>query len=245
MIDDNGKKKCSRCKRVLATNEFNNRKSSPDGLYSQCRECACEVRNRSQQKRIAHGNPYPNKPRARVRRPATKENPKSIRVNLAGLKFGKLTAISPNGTGKGGETMWLCECECGNQTTVSRGNLKKLTTRSCGCLKFGLFKIEHGRKVKHGRNDTTEHRIWRGMKQRCLNSKDHAYKHYGGRGITICQRWLDNFQNFFDDMGPRPTSKHSIDRIDNDGNYEPGNCKWSTPSEQNSNQRRSMIYRTK
>ena len=96
------------------------------------------------------------------------------------------------------------------------------------------------KKIKHGQSKrgqrTSEYQIWRGMKTRCQNSKSYAYKYYGGRGIQVCKRWQD-FRNFFTDMGKRPGPEYSIDRIDNDGNYEPGNCRWATPHEQRVNSR--------
>lgn len=122
-------------------------------------------------------------------------------------------------------------CHCGSEKRIRRDSLGK----SCGCLS--------GRT--HGLSKTCEYRIWQQMKLRCLQPKRHNYKDYGGRGITICKQWIHSFETFYKNMGIRPTSKHSIDRIDNDGNYTPENCKWSTPQEQARNRRLPKRKNTK
>lgn len=170
-------------------------------------------------------------------------------------RFVKLVARWPVGRrlptgrkpGNGNEILWLCSCDCGSLTVVSLGRLSSGNTKSCGCLKrenareLGLA-LSGRQAVVHGHcrseRRTPGYDVWRAMLQRCENPNCESWKDYGGRGITVCERW-HTFIDFLADMGIKPKGL-SIDRIDNDGNYEPGNCKWSTQSEQNFNQRRSI-----
>lgn len=134
-----------------------------------------------------------------------------------------------------GHRRWLCRCECGGLVVVWGSNLRRGITRSCGCLRREVT----GRlRFKHGLHRTPEHIVWAAMRYRCLNPSSSSWKWYGGRGITICDRWRDDFVAFLEDVGPRPSPEHSLDRIDVDGNYEPGNVRWATPSEQQRNKRR-------
>jgi hypothetical protein len=154
-------------------------------------------------------------------------------IDLTGKRFGRLVVIRRYGTVKHGASntpSWLVKCDCGNEKTVMGCDLRKNHgTRSCGCGRGG--------KPTHGMSSTIEHRIWRDILKRCYNKNNHAYKYYGQRGIRVCDEWIKNFKAFYDDMGPRPSPKHSIDRIDNDGDYEPSNCRWVTWKEQNRNKR--------
>jgi len=136
------------------------------------------------------------------------------------------------------EWLWRCVCDCKTERFVRQGNLRSGHTTSCGCQI--AIKTRAANKT-HGMTRTTTYTIWRQVKSRCLNSNNPSYSDYGGRGISICKRWEDSFEAFLLDMGERPSDRHSIDRIDNSGDYEPGNCKWSTFAEQNRNYRRNII----
>lgn len=162
-----------------------------------------------------------------------------IRKELKGLAFGRLKVIELIGS-KNKQLFWRCRCKCGKFKDVASRHLVNNLIISCGCYKSqNAIKL----KTKHGDNRagkrTPEYRCWSHIKSRCYNPKVERYPHYGGRGITVCQRWLQSFENFLSDMGRRPSKHHSIDRIDNDGNYEPNNCRWATASEQQQNKHRS------
>lgn len=153
--------------------------------------------------------------------------------DISRQRFGRLVAIRLHargmGHGKGRKHVtWFCECDCGNHRVVSISNLLSGTTRSCGCTH-----LKHGHAIERARTGT--YISWVSMIQRCTNPNSIRYEHYGARGITVCERWL-SFANFLADMGPRPPH-YSIERINNDGNYEPLNCKWIPRNEQQKNQR--------
>lgn len=147
-----------------------------------------------------------------------------------GKKYNKLTAIRPEGK-RGCQVAWLCECDCGNTTIVAGGDLRSGKTKSCGC----------GRKTQGGCYKTTEYCSWKEMHRRCYNKNYKEYRNYGGRGIKICDEWIHSFTNFLNDMGKKPTPDCTIDRINNDGDYEKSNCRWATPMTQGNNTRKVKL----
>lgn len=151
-------------------------------------------------------------------------------IDLIDQRFTRLEVIRLHGTDKRGERMWECICDCGNMCNVLSSNLRSGHTKSCGCLNR---ERSRDRKYKHGMYGTGVYSSWQAMIQRCANPNNPFYHRYGGRGIKICDRWL-SFENFYADMGDS-TSGYQIDRIDNDGDYEPTNCRWSTPKENTRN----------
>lgn len=152
--------------------------------------------------------------------------------DLTGQKFGRLTVIKRD-KNKYGRVTWLCRCECGNMCIVTANSLKTGNSTSCGC-----FRKEHPNHTKHNQRHTRLYKIWLKMKQRCFNSKDKSYKNYGGRGITMYDKWVNDFMSFYywsKENGYKEDL--SIDRIDNNGNYEPNNCRWTDKKTQNRNTR--------
>lgn len=155
-------------------------------------------------------------------------------VDRTGERFGRLVVIEfvgkkpPPGSG----AIWLCKCDCGNLVEATNSGLVAKNKTSCGCLYLETHST-------HGMTNSPEFISWSSMKARCNNENGAAWRNYGGRGISICQRW-ESFEAFYEDMGPRPSLKHTLDRIDNDGDYEPSNCKWSTPKEQHNNTRQNV-----
>lgn len=152
-----------------------------------------------------------------------------------GDRFGKWIVIGEEpcrkGNGKKLCRHWLCRCDCGTEKHVEQGSL--LYGLSHRCKKCRSRAIA----TKHGLQGTKEYKAWQGMKKRCNNPKDSAYHNYGGRGIRVCDRWQNSFEAFYQDMGPSPSPDRSLERIDNDGNYRPGNCTWATRLSQSNNKR--------
>jgi len=161
-------------------------------------------------------------------------------VDLSGQKFNRLTVLD-RAPGKSLKVKWRCACDCGNEVIVIAGHLKNGNTKSCGCQKIESSRA-NGLKIKHGLTGTSVYKAWQSMKDRCTNPDNGNYANYGGRGIQVCPEWMMSFEAFYRDMGPKPSRGHSIERIDVDGGYHKGNCKWATIEEQSNNKRRSRKY---
>lgn len=157
--------------------------------------------------------------------------------DITGQRFTRLVVVSRAGSDSNGNAKWNCLCDCGNATTSSGFTLRNGEAKSCGCLTTEQL---IARATTHKKSHDAEYRCWAGMLQRCDNPKTSRYSRYGGRGIKVCERWYC-FEDFYADMGPRPTRDHSIERINNDGNYTPGNCRWATSKEQNHNKSSNRI----
>jgi hypothetical protein len=166
------------------------------------------------------------------------------KLDLTNHKYGRLTVLAPVENTSSGKTQWLCRCDCGKTATVVSARLRSGITRSCGCLSrensaaIGKSNAQHG-FASHV-NPSRTYRIWMGMKTRCTNPNSDQWQNYGGRGVKVCDRWLHSFECFLEDMGEPPSTRHSIERIDVDGNYEPDNCTWIPLEDQQYNRRNSL-----
>lgn len=159
-------------------------------------------------------------------------------IDLTKKQFGRLTVLERAKNVKPGKTKWKCRCSCGNIATISASHLKSGHTISCGCFKKEVLSK---RNFTHGLCDSPEYRAWNGITARCYNPSEPVFKHYGGRGIKVCGEWRHNFMAFYNHVGKRPSPKHSIDRIDNNSDYRPGNVRWATYHEQMNNKRTNHL----
>ncbi len=160
-------------------------------------------------------------------------------IDLTSKVFGRLAVLEPAGNkavGTQGRSIryWKCECQCGRVVDVAQQSLTRELTRSCGCLRDETSSV-------HGMHKSPEYIAWTNMKRRCLDKSHPHYESYGGRGITICKSWISSFSAFLTDMGPRPTPRHTLERIKNSLGYSPDNCKWATRKEQSNNVRSNRI----
>lgn len=163
-------------------------------------------------------------------------------VDRSGQRFGRLL-VERRSANRGHNAAWECLCSCGARTVATTAGLRSGHKASCGCLSRESSAVRLGAMARtHGGSASPEFRVWSSMRERCGNPKNAAFSRYGGRGITVCERWLHSFESFLTDMDRRPSAKHSLDRIDNDRGYEPGNCRWATATEQRHNRRDSRTF---
>lgn len=159
-------------------------------------------------------------------------------IDLTGQKFTRLTVLRSLPERRGHGVVWLCACDCGTSVKAPTAGLRNGNYKSCGCWRRDSAKSIF---TKHLQSGSMEFVSWQKAKQRCTNPRNEDWTQYGGRGIKMCARWLNNFEAFLKDMGERPSPTHSIDRIDPNGDYKPSNCRWATPAEQRRNQRTRIV----
>lgn len=160
--------------------------------------------------------------------------------DIAGMRFGRLMVIKRHSVNSTGTVKWLCVCDCGTRKVTAGDSMRRGVTLSCGCVSRDKLVA---RITKHGKSRSPEYTAWQHIKERCFVPSCSSFKDYGARGITMCPEWRDSFDAFFAHVGSRPSPQHSIDRINNNGHYEPGNCRWATAEQQVSNRRNNHYVR--
>jgi hypothetical protein len=166
--------------------------------------------------------------------------------DISGHRFGRLLVLKRAPASSTKSAYWFCRCDCGRKISARSGHLTRGDIQSCGCLQLETSRDTlAANRMKHGMASTPEYKAWQAMKSRCTNPKNTAFPYYGGRGIKVCAAWLTDVTAFWADMGRKPSPSHSLDRIDPDGDYEPGNCRWSDKPQQANNTRRTryVTYR--
>lgn len=208
--------RCCSCKRQLPVSKFceSRHRAARDrhGRAKHCLACAMSMRS------IENTLPMPSDYRFQ---------------DITGMTFGRLFVKGYAGK-RNGQHSWNCVCACGEQKEVYGGNIKRGLSRSCGCS-------QRRGNTQHGMSRTPEYGIWKGIINRCYNKNEKAYPNYGGRGIEMCNEWRQSFMAFYEHIGERPSQDYTVDRIDNDGNYEPGNVRWATRKTQSRNTRRNRM----
>jgi len=159
--------------------------------------------------------------------------------DLRGVRFGRLVAMEPTAIRQNGKVCWTCRCDCGVILTVRGIALTNTNTKSCGCLRRDVTSARQTHGHTTGGRTSPEFRAWLNARSRCFWPKNTFYPAYGGRGITMCDDWRYSFEAFLRDMGRKPSPRHTLDRINNEGHYAPGNCRWVTQREQGNNTRRN------
>lgn len=159
------------------------------------------------------------------------------RIELAGRTFGRLRVIGPTV-----KSRWACQCSCGKSIQALGSDLRRGQVKSCGCLRRETARATGKAGTRHGQSYTKVYQAWRSMKKRCYSRRDKDYIHYGARGIKVCDRWLESFDNFYADMGDAPKAGR-LGRIENNKGYAPGNCQWESHLQQNRNRRFNRIIR--
>ena len=197
---------------------------------------------KAERTRLSGARPVRSTPAAPLTGQTDRGGPTMADTQSTAQRFGKLV-VCGEAVGIGSQRYVLVQCDCGSaQKAVRLGHLTSGRTRSCGCEK-GRRSHGQGGHGGNGSPRTPEYTAWQSLRQRCLNPKNPQWKNYGGRGITVSAEWVSSFETFLRDMGPRPSLKHSIDRINNDGAYSRENCRWATQAEQRANQRKGCRWK--